>query len=54
MGYTLEEIDLIFRESPSIWATVRYAKQNPHHDLLENHSEKSEVEHEENSEKAIS
>lgn len=29
MGRNLEEIDLMFKESPSIWATVRFAKSRP-------------------------
>ncbi|KAI6350971.1 hypothetical protein MCOR25_010243 [Pyricularia grisea] len=29
MGRNLEEIDLMFRDSPSIWATVKYAKTRP-------------------------
>lgn len=29
MGRNLEELDLMFRESPSIWATVRFAKNRP-------------------------
>lgn len=29
MGRNLEEIDLMFRESPSVWATVKFAKNRP-------------------------
>lgn len=29
MGRNLEEIELIFRESPSVWSTVRFAKSRP-------------------------
>lgn len=29
MGRNLEEIDLMFRESPSVWATVKTAKVRP-------------------------
>lgn len=29
MGRNLEEIDLMFKDSPSIWATVRFAKSRP-------------------------
>lgn len=29
MGRNLEEIDLMFKESPSIWSTVRFAKSRP-------------------------
>jgi hypothetical protein len=29
MGRNLEEIDLMFKESPSPWATVRFAKNRP-------------------------
>lgn len=29
MGRNLEEIDLMFRDSPSPWATVRFAKTRP-------------------------
>ncbi|KAB8269009.1 L-Aspartase-like protein [Aspergillus minisclerotigenes] len=48
-GISLEEIDLIFRNSPSVFSTVRYARENPHlaleHDL---EHEKGEIRHEEN------
>lgn len=47
MGRTLEEIDLAFRESPSVWATVRYAKQKPTAVVDEGPREKLEVEHKE-------
>lgn len=47
MGRTLEEIDLAFRESPSVWATVRFAKQRPRGVIFEAHQEKLEVEHKE-------
>lgn len=29
MGRNLEEIDMMFRDSPSIWATVKFAKTRP-------------------------
>lgn len=29
MGRNLEEIDMIFKESPSVWATVKFAKNRP-------------------------
>lgn len=29
MGRNLEEIDMVFRESPSVWATVRFARSRP-------------------------
>lgn len=29
MGRNLEEIDLMFRQSPSVWSTVRFAKKRP-------------------------
>ncbi|KLU84398.1 sugar transporter STL1 [Magnaporthiopsis poae ATCC 64411] len=29
MGRNLEEIDLMFRDSPSVWGTVKYAKTRP-------------------------
>lgn len=29
MGRNLEEINLMFRESPSAWSTVRFAKKRP-------------------------
>lgn len=29
MGRNLEEIDLMFKDSPSIWATVKFAKSRP-------------------------
>lgn len=29
MGRNLEDIDLMFRESPSVWSTVRYSKMRP-------------------------
>lgn len=29
MGRNLEEIDMMFKDSPSIWATVKYAKSRP-------------------------
>ncbi|KAE8130943.1 L-Aspartase-like protein [Aspergillus pseudotamarii] len=48
MGRSLEEIDLIFRNSPSVFSTVRYARENPHlaveQDLAQ---EKGEISHEE-------
>ncbi|RYO78976.1 hypothetical protein DL764_010065 [Monosporascus ibericus] len=29
MGRNLEDIDLMFKDSPSVWATVKYAKRRP-------------------------
>lgn len=29
MGRNLEEIDMMFRDAPSIWSTVRYARKRP-------------------------
>jgi hypothetical protein len=29
MGHTLEEIDLMFINSPSAWSTVKYARSHP-------------------------
>jgi hypothetical protein len=29
MGRNLEEIDMMFAESPSVWATVKFAKTRP-------------------------
>lgn len=29
MGRNLEEIDLMFRQSPSVWSTVKFAKSRP-------------------------
>ncbi|CAG8103286.1 unnamed protein product [Penicillium olsonii] len=55
MGRSLEEIDLIFRESPSVWATVRFAKSrpiDPGSDLPHGVQGKYEVEHEEYSTKS--
>lgn len=57
MGRSLEEIDLIFRESPSVWATVRFAKQRPIETVPEIPRDtrgKSEVEHEEYSTRSMS
>jgi hypothetical protein len=48
MGHSLEEIDLIFRESPSVWATARFAKNRPMEampNLPRDTREKGEVEH---------
>lgn len=50
MGRSLEEIDLIFRESPSVWATVRFANNRPIEtmpDLPREMTKKGDVEHEE-------
>ncbi|KAJ5928564.1 hypothetical protein N7466_007520 [Penicillium verhagenii] len=54
MGRSLEEIDLIFRESPSVWATVRFANKNFHEVSVDPAQEKQEVEHEEYSTGSIS
>lgn len=48
MGRNLEEIDLVFRESPSIWATVRFAKTRPAltaEDYTEKHAKNADVDH---------
>lgn len=29
MGRNLEEIELLFRDSPSVWSTVKFAKNRP-------------------------
>lgn len=29
MGRNLEEIDMMFKDSPSIWSTVKFAKNRP-------------------------
>ena len=50
MGRPLEEIDLIFRESPSVWSTVRFANNRPIEAMPKiprDTGEKGEVEHEE-------
>jgi hypothetical protein len=57
MGRSLEEIDLIFRESPSVWATVRFANTRPSEVIPEvpkDSSEKREVTHEEYSTRSLS
>ncbi|KAL4959556.1 putative sugar transporter [Aspergillus stella-maris] len=52
MGRTLEEIDLIFRESPSVLGTVRYAKRRPRPSLEEQLGGKPLSEHDEVVEKS--
>jgi hypothetical protein len=48
MGRSLEEIDLLFRDSPSVWSTVRFAKQRPVGYSQEFRNDKfAEVSHEE-------
>ncbi|GAB1197725.1 hypothetical protein APSETT444_007028 [Aspergillus pseudonomiae] len=48
MGRSLEEIDLVFRNSPSVFATVRYARENPQLALEQDWAqEKEEIRHEE-------
>ena len=48
MGRSLEEIDLIFQKSPSVFSTVRYARENPHLELEQDLAqEKAEITHEE-------
>jgi hypothetical protein len=47
MGRSLEEIDIIFRESPSALGTVRYAKQRPHIPVGQQLSTKPSSEHDE-------
>ncbi len=49
MGRNLEEIDLIFKDSPSVWATVRFAKSRPigmPHELSHGKKEAEHVHHE--------
>ncbi|KAH8424384.1 uncharacterized protein LDX57_002135 [Aspergillus melleus] len=49
MGRSLEEIDLVFRKSPSVFSTVQYAKKNPHLTVEESFvEEKADMKHEEN------
>lgn len=43
MGRTLEEIEFIFRESPSILGTVRYARHRPRV-TEDNENQKIEIE----------
>lgn len=45
MGRNLEEIDMMFRESPSVLATARFAKTRPIAMPQEYVNEKSGVEH---------
>lgn len=33
MGMSLEDIDLIFRESPSVLSIVKYARTKPHREI---------------------
>jgi len=40
MGRKLEDIDMIFRESPSVWSTVRYARITPDSVIAERTMEK--------------
>jgi hypothetical protein len=47
MGRSLEEIDIIFRESPSALGTVRYAKRRPHILINEQGYTKPSSEHDE-------
>lgn len=46
MGRKLEDIDMIFRESPSVWSTVKYAKITPDDVLAERNMEKVKLDHE--------
>lgn len=43
MGRNLEDIDLMFRESPSVWSTVRYSKKRPL-GMASEHVDKAKVE----------
>lgn len=48
MGRSLEEVDLIFRKSPSVFSTVQYAKKNPHLTIEDSFvEEKPDIKHEE-------
>jgi hypothetical protein len=50
MGRSLEDIDLIFRESPSVLGTVKYAKKmerRPIEGIVVQAEKKGESEHEE-------
>lgn len=48
MGRSLEEIDLVFRKSPSVFSTVQYAKKNPQIPIEDSFVEKkAETKHEE-------
>lgn len=42
MGRSLEEIDIIFRDSPSIMATVSYAKHKPQMSVVDVPTSKNE------------
>ncbi|KAJ5706885.1 hypothetical protein N7488_006686 [Penicillium malachiteum] len=53
MGRTLEEIDLVFRESPCVWATVRFAKKSAQEVQPSTELAKYELEHEEYSNPSI-
>ncbi|KAI9036922.1 sugar porter family MFS transporter [Aspergillus affinis] len=49
MGRSLEEIDLVFRKSPSVFSTVQYAKKNSHLTVEDSFvEEKAKIKHEEN------
>lgn len=47
MGMRLEDIDLFFRESPSVWSTVKFAKTRQQRTDTEILSDKNIVEHQE-------
>ncbi|KAF7538803.1 hypothetical protein G7054_g2609 [Neopestalotiopsis clavispora] len=47
MGMRLEDIDLVFRESPSVWATVKFAKSRQQRTETEILGDKHMVEHQE-------
>lgn len=47
MGMRLEDIDLFFRESPSVWSTVKFAKTRQQRTETEILSDKNIVEHQE-------
>lgn len=47
MGRSLEDIDLFFRESPSVWATVRFSKKSVEEIRSNTEGMKQEVEHSE-------
>lgn len=45
MGRNLEEIELIFKESPSVWSTVKFAKNRPRHTPQEYLAGKEKADH---------
>jgi hypothetical protein len=45
MGRNLEEIELIFKESPSVFSTVKFAKTRPRHTPQQFLSSKEKADH---------